>query len=118
LDLQISTGIDTETSWTEFLARRDLRGVKLAIFDAHEGLKASAAKHAIWQRCRVRTMRNLLANAGRQERGAPAAVIATAFAQNDAAAAKAQWRKVADRLRSKLPELAADATVSPPPRPN
>ena len=47
-------------------------------------------------------MRNLLAHAGRQGRG-----VASAFAQNDAASAKAQWRKVADQLRPKLPKLAA-----------
>ena len=33
--------------------------------------------------------------------------IATAFAQEDPKAAKAQWRKVADQLRPKLPKLAA-----------
>src|ERR1700760_303396 len=90
---------EAETFWTEFLrslARRGLRGVKLAISDAHAGLKAAVAKvlHATWQRCRVHTMCNLLAHAGRQGRGVAAAFIATAFAQNDAAAAKAQWRKV------------------------
>jgi putative transposase len=40
-------------------------------------------------------------------RGVAAAFIATAFAQNEAAAAKVLWRKVADQLRSKLPKLAA-----------
>src|ERR1700739_3427372 len=103
---------EAETFWTEFLrslARRGLRGVKLAISDAHEGLKAAVDKvlHATWQRCRVHTMRNLLAHAGRQGRGVAAAFIATGLAQNDAAAAKAQWRKVADQLRPKLPKLAA-----------
>ena len=102
---------EAETFWTDFLrslARRGLRGVKLAISDAHEGLKAAVAKvlHATWQRCRVHTMRNLLAHAGRQGRGVAAAFIATAFAQDDAVAAKAQWRKVADQLRPKLPKLA------------
>jgi transposase-like protein len=53
---------EAETFWTEFLrslARRGLRGVKLAISDAHEGLKAAVAKvlHATWQRCRVHTIR-------------------------------------------------------------
>jgi putative transposase len=103
---------EAETFWTEFLralTRRGLRGVKLAISDAHEGLKAAVAKvlHATWQRGRVHTMRNLLAHAGRQGRGVAAAFIATAFAQDDAATAKAQWRKVADQLRPKLPKLAA-----------
>ncbi len=32
--------------------------------------------------------------------------IATAFAQDDAAMARAQWRAVADQLRSKFPKLA------------
>jgi len=103
---------EAETFWTEFLrklARRGLRGVKLVISDAHEGLKAAIAKvlHATGQRCRVHLMRNLLAHAGRQGRGVASAFIATAFAQEDAAAAKAQWRKVADQLRPKLPKLAA-----------
>ena len=35
-----------------------------------------------------------------------AAFIATAFAQNDAEAAKLRWRKVADPLRPTLPKLA------------
>ena len=103
---------EAETFWTEFLrklARRGLRGVKLVISDAHEGLKAAIARvlHATWQRCRVHLMRNLLAYAGRQGRGVASAFIATAFAQEDAEAAKAQWRKVADQLRPKLPKLAA-----------
>ena len=34
------------------------------------------------------------------------AFVATAFAQNDAEAAKQQWRRVADQLRPKLPKLA------------
>jgi putative transposase len=38
---------EAETFWTEFLrklARRGLRGVKLVVSDAHEGLKAAVAK--------------------------------------------------------------------------
>src|SRR5436853_4976852 len=49
---------EAETFWTEFLrklARRGLRGVKLVISDAHEGIKVAIAKvlHTCWQRCRV-----------------------------------------------------------------
>jgi putative transposase len=33
--------------------------------------------------------------------------IATAFAQDDAEAARTQWRRVADRLRPKLPKLSS-----------
>jgi transposase-like protein len=103
---------EAETFWTGFLrklTRRGLRGVKLVISDAHEGLKAAAAKvlHATWQRCRVHFMRNALAHAGKSGRRVVSAFIATAFAQDDAEAAKAQWRKVADQLGPKLPKLAA-----------
>ena len=102
---------EAETFWTEFLrslARRGLRGVKLVISDAHEGLKAAAARvlNATWQRCRVHFMRNALAYAGKSGRRVVSAFIATAFAQEDAAAGQAQWRKVADQLKPKLPKLA------------
>ena len=103
---------EAETFWTGFLrslARRGLRGVKLVISDAHEGLKAAISKvlNATWQRCRVHFMRNALAHAGKSGRRVVSAFIATAFAQDDAGAAQAQWRQVADQLRPKLPKLSA-----------
>ena len=52
-------------------------------------------------------MRNLLAHAGKQGRRVVSAFVATAFAQEDAEAASAQWRLVADQLRPKAPKLAA-----------
>jgi putative transposase len=81
----------------------------LVISDAHEGLKAAVAKvlHASWQRCRVHFMRNVLAHAGKQGRRVVAAFITTAFAQEDAEMARAQWRQVADQLRPKVAKLAA-----------
>lgn len=103
---------EAETFWTEFLrslARRGLRGVKLVVSDAHEGLKAAVAKvlHASWQRCRVHFMRNVLAHAGKSGRRVVAAFIGTAFAQDDAEAARSQWRSVSDQLRARVPKLAA-----------
>ena len=103
---------EAETFWLEFLRtlkRRGLAGVKLVISDAHDGIKAAVAKvfQATWQRCRVHFMRNALAHAGKSGRRVVAAFIATAFAQDTAAAAKAQWRQVADQVRPKLPKLAA-----------
>ena len=78
------------------------------ISDAHEGIKAAVSKvlTATWQRCRVHFMRNVLAHAGRSGRRVVSAFIATAFAQDDADAAKQQWRRVADQLRPKVPKLA------------
>ncbi len=102
---------EAETFWTAFLrklARRGLRGVKLVISDAHEGIKGAVSKvlNATWQRCRVHFMRNALAHAGKSGRRVVSAFIGTAFAQDDAEAARLQWRRVADQLRPKLPKLA------------
>jgi len=77
---------EAETHRTAFLrklARRGLRGVKLVISDAHEGIKASVAKvmNATWQPCRAHFMRSVLAHAGRSGRRADSAFIATAFAR-------------------------------------
>jgi len=103
---------EAETFWTDFLrslTRRGLRGVKLVISDAHEGLKAAAAKvlKSTWQRCRVHFIRNALAYAGKGQRQMVLALINTVFAQDSAEAASAQWRVVADQLRAKFPKLAA-----------
>jgi putative transposase len=110
--LGLATGpSEAETFWTDFLrvlARRGLRGVKLVISDAHEGLKAAAAKvlQATWQRCRVHFMRNALAHVAKGQRMMVSAAIRTAFAQESFDAAVSQWRQVADGLRGRFPGLA------------
>ncbi len=103
---------EAEPFWVEFLrslARRGLRGTKLVISDAHEGLKAAISKilSATWQRCRVHFMRNALAYAGKTQRRIVSAWVGTAFAQDDAEAARKQWREVADQA------LAHDAQLVP-----
>jgi transposase-like protein len=102
---------EAEPFWTAFLrklTRRGLRGVKLVISDAHEGIKAAVSKLlcASWQRCRVHFMRNALAHAGKSGRRVVSAFIGTAFAQDTPEAASQQWRSVADQMRPKLPKLA------------
>ncbi|WP_022676061.1 IS256 family transposase [Novosphingobium sp. B-7] len=102
---------EAEPFWTAFLrklTRRGLRGVKLVISDAHEGIKAAVSKLlcATWQRCRIHFMRNALAHAGKSGRRVVSAFIGTAFAQETPDAASQQWRSVADQMRPKLPKLA------------
>lgn len=111
LGIEVGTS-EAEPIWTEFLrklTRRGLRGVKLVISDAHEGLKAAVTKvlSATWQRCRVHFMRNVLAHAGKSGRRVVSAFIATAFAQETPEAASVQWRAVADQIRPNVPKLAA-----------
>jgi putative transposase len=98
--------------WTAFLrslVKRGLRGVKLVISDAHEGLKAAIATvltGATWQRCRVHFMRNLLATVPQGAREAIAAIVRTIVAQPDHATAMAQLKKVAEGLRPRFPRTA------------
>jgi hypothetical protein len=77
-----------------------------------EGIKGAVSKvlNATWQRCRVHFMRNALAHAGKSGRSVVSAFIGTAFAQDDAGAARLQWRRVADQLRRKLQSSPASST--------
>jgi putative transposase len=84
--LEIVTA-EAEPIWTAFvgkLTRRGLQGVKLAVSDAHEGMKAagSTVLCASWQRCRAHFTRDILAHAGKS------------------------GRSVADQIRPKVPKLA------------
>lgn len=101
---------EAATFWTDFLrglVRRGLSGVELVISDAHEGIKAAVSRvlSTSWQRCRVHAMRDLQACASKSGRRMVAAFIAAAFAQETPEAARAEWRRVSDRLRDRLPKL-------------
>lgn len=98
--------------WMEFLrslVKRGLKGVKLVISDAHEGLKAAAFKvfqGTTWQRCRVHTTRNLLARVPKAQQSRLATLLRDAFTAPSAEKAHATWRAIADQARSAHPKLA------------
>jgi transposase-like protein len=103
---------EAETFWSTFLrslVKRGLKGVKLVISDAHEGLKAAIRRvlGATWQRCRVHWMRSALAHVGKGQQAVVAAALRQAFLQADAAGAHQVWRQVADQLRPRWSRLAA-----------
>lgn len=103
---------EAETFWTGFLKslhRRGLKGVKLVISDAHEGLKAAIRRvfNASWQRCKVHWMRNALSYVAKTQQSMVSAALRQAFSQPDRAAASQALRHVADQLRAKWPKLAA-----------
>lgn len=111
-------GIDVGPSedrafWTAFLrslVKRGLKGVRLVISDAHEGLKqaiSTVLTGTTWQRCRVHFMRNLLATVPQGAREAIAAIVRTIFAQPDHGSAMTQLRKVAEGLRGRFARAAA-----------
>lgn len=90
-----------ETFWTGFLhrlMRRGLRGMKLAISDAHEGLKAAAAKvlKATWKRCRVHFMRTDLAYANKDPAPLSARPSSRCSPTSCAQDVQQQWR-IADQ---------------------
>lgn len=102
---------EAEAFWTDFLrdlTRRGLRGVRLVVSDCHRGLRAAIHKilGATWQRCRVHFMRNALQRVTKKHQNVVAATLRTAFAQENAEEAHAQWRQVADSLRERFPKLA------------
>ena len=103
---------EAETFWSTFLkslVRRGLRGVKLVISDAHEGLKAAIRRvmGATWQRCRVHWMRNALAYVPKGQQSMVAAALRQVFLQEDADNARRVWRAAADQVRQKWPKLGA-----------
>jgi putative transposase len=103
---------EAEPFWSGFLkslVRRGLKGVKLVISDAHEGLKQAIARvmGATWQRCRVHWVRNALAHVPKGQHTVVAAAIRQAFLQPDREAAFQTWRHVADQLRPRWPKLSA-----------
>jgi transposase-like protein len=99
--------------WLQFLrglVARGLRGVRLVISDAHEGLKGAIAQvlqGASWQRCRVHFIRNALGYVPKAQAQMVAATIRTVFVQPDALSAKETWRRVADTFRKRYPKLSA-----------
>jgi len=103
---------EAEPFWSSFLkslVKRGLKGVKLVISDAHDGLRHAITRvlGATWQRCRVHWMRNALAHVPKGQHTVVAAAIRQAFLQPDADAARQTWRHVADQLRPRWPKLAA-----------
>jgi putative transposase len=103
---------EAEPFWSAFLkglVRRGLKGVRLVVSDAHEGLKHAIAKvlGATWQRCRVHWMRNALARLPKGQHSMAAAALRQAFSQPDGDTARQAWRHLADQFRPRWPRLAA-----------
>jgi len=97
--------------WIDFLRslnRRGLKGVKLVISDAHEGLKLAITQvlGATWQRCRVHTMRNLLVRVPKAQQPRVATMIREVFVQPTQDKARELWRAIAASAHNSLPKLA------------
>jgi len=110
-------GVDTVTTedgagWTAFLRNlvaRGLKGVRLAISDAHAGLKAAISATllgATWQRCRTHFMRNLLTTVPRRAQDFVATLVRSIFAQPSSEETWAQLDRVVGQLEDQFPKAA------------
>jgi len=110
-------GLDVVTAeagagWLAFLrglVARGLRGVQLAISDAHAGLRdaiAATVPGAGWQRCRTHFMRNLLTKVPKSAAGLVATLVRMIFAQPDAELTRAQHARVVEQLAVRWPAAA------------
>jgi putative transposase len=112
--LAVDVGASEESAfWTAFLrglVARGLKGVQLVISDAHQGLKEAirtVLAGAVWQRCRVHFMRNVLAHVPKGDKSIVAAAIRTIFAQPSQGAARQQVTEVVQAMAARWPRAAA-----------
>ncbi|KAB2846260.1 MAG: IS256 family transposase [Hyphomicrobiaceae bacterium] len=103
--------VETEAFWTQFLRQlrsRGLGGVRLAVSDHHEGLKAAIAKilGCPWQRCTVHFVRNMQGHGRRSDRGLVAAALREIFNAEGYEEAKARLAEVCERFAGPLPRVA------------
>ena len=102
-------GSRPQSAFLKGLVKRGLKGVKLVISDAHDGLRLAITRvlGATWQRCRVHWMRNALAHVPKASTPWSPPRSARLSCKPDAEAAHQTWRHVADQLRPRWPKLAA-----------
>jgi transposase-like protein len=111
--LSIDVGeAETEAFWTDFLrglVKRGLTGVKLAISDAHAGLKAAIAKviGSGWQRCTVHFLRDCLGHARKDQHGLLAALIRPIFNAESLDQARDRLSEAIAHLDGRMPKVVA-----------
>ena len=98
--------------WVEFvrsLRSRGLAGVRLAISDHHEGLKAAIARvlGCPWQRCTVHFVRDMHAHCRPSQRGLVSAALREVFQAGGRQAARERVSEVVGRLAAAAPKVAA-----------
>jgi putative transposase len=103
---------ETEAFWRAFLRwlrARGLGGVKLAISDAHAGLKQAIAQvlGCGWQRCTVHFLRDMLGHVARAQQPLVSGAIRGIFTATTGAEARERLGQVADQLRAHTPKVAA-----------
>jgi putative transposase len=102
--------VESGAFWTEFLRslrQRGLSGVRLAVSDDHEGLKAAIARvlMSTWQRCTVHFVRDMLYHCRRDQRGLVAAALREVFNAEHQTQARDRIGHVIARLEPIAPKV-------------
>ena len=102
--------VESGAFWVEFLRslkRRGLSGVRLAISDQHEGLKAAIARvlSCPWQRCTVHFTRDMVMHCRRDQRGLVAAALREIFNAEGYEQARERVTSVLERLKDLAPKV-------------
>lgn len=110
--------VENAPFWGDFLRvlkKRGLRGVRLLISDAHEGLRKAIGEvfpEARWQRCKTHFLRNLGGRIVQKKRPALLSLAKTIFEQDTPDEARRQRRLVAELYREAGFGQAADLLES------
>jgi len=100
--------VESDAFWTEFLRalkRRGPSGVRLAISDQHEGLKAAIARvpGCPRQTCTVHFTRDMVMHCRRDQRGLVAAALREIFNAESYEQARERVTNVLERLQAVAP---------------
>ena len=102
--------VESGAFWVEFLRslkKRGLDGVRLAVSDQHEGLKAAIARvlGSPWQRCTVHFLRDMVMHCRRDQRNLVAAALREVFNAENREQARERVTHVLERLAQVAPKV-------------
>jgi len=104
--------VESEAFWLEFLRslrQRGLAGVRLAVSDDHEGLKAAIARVLAcpWQRCTVHFVRNMHQHCRPAQRSLVSAALREVFNADSCEQARERLSELLERLAPVVPKVCA-----------
>jgi putative transposase len=104
--------LESEATWSDVfreLAERGLEGVRYVVSDDHKGLRLAVEKHfpqALWHRCQVHFLRNVLGHVRQADRAAVMELLRTITQAPSLQAARQALSSAVEGLRGPYPRLA------------
>jgi len=106
---------DTESAatWSDVFAdlkRRGLDGVRYVVSDNHQGLRSAVDRHfqgAVWQRCQVHFVRNVLSRVRKGDRASVVALLQSITKAPTRPAAERALATAVEDLTARYPEVAS-----------